>query len=63
MDELKIWYDKYKNEYPKQPGTIQMLFSIHNKLFNQNESQWHCSGCVKRVVDRIERHLKNNNMI
>jgi len=53
----------YNSQWPKQPQTIQMIFSLHNELVGGNENQWHCGGCVKRVIDRVERHLKNNNMI
>jgi hypothetical protein len=61
--ELKNYWDEYNNQWPKQATTIQMIFSLHNEVVGGNENQWHCSSCVKRVMDRVQRHLKNNNMI
>ena len=63
MLELKRWYDIYRSEYPRKPQTILMLFSLHNKLFNGNETAWHCSGCVRRVINKVELHLRKNNLI
>jgi mRNA-degrading endonuclease HigB of HigAB toxin-antitoxin module len=63
MLELKKWYDIYQNEWPKQPQTIQMVFSLHNKLFNGHENQFHCGGCVRRVIQKVELHLKKEGLI
>jgi predicted Zn-ribbon and HTH transcriptional regulator len=41
----------------RTPDTIKRMFQLHNEHFSPKHTAYHCSGCVKKVLNRLNNYV------